>query len=166
VRYRNLSVKIILSALIASIYAVVTIALASFGYSYIQIRISEGLTPLPFLMGFPAVAGLTIGCMIANFLSPIGLADLVFGSLLTFFAAVLSWKANFGRKLVACAYPIFINAFGVSIYVSYFYGVPYFFSVLTIGIGESIAVLVVGYPLLKIIEKMSKKPPRIEASAD
>jgi len=125
------------------------------GYSWIQIRISEALTPLPFLMGFPAVAGLTIGCIAANLFSPVSLPDMVFGPLLTFFAAYLSWKANLGRKIVACAYPVLVNAFGVSLYVSSFYGVPYWLSVMTIALGEFISAVIVGYPLLSAIEKVA-----------
>lgn len=147
-------------ALTASLYAIVTIVLGSFGYSWIQIRISESLTVLPFLMGFPAVSGLTMGCVIANLFSPIGLPDIIFGPILTFFAAMLSWKASFGRKIFACVYPIILNAFGVSVYVSYFYGVSYFLSIFTIGIGESIAVILIGYPLLIALDKIWKKPAR------
>jgi len=132
-----------------------TVILGSFGYSWVQIRISEALTPLPFLMGFPAVTGLTLGCIIANLSSPVGLPDVIFGPLLTFCAALLSWKMNFGKKTVACIYPVIVNAFGVSAYVSSFYGVPYLMSVLTIGIGEFIAAVSIGYPLLRAIDRIN-----------
>lgn len=130
-----------------------TIALGSFGYSWVQIRISESLTPIPFLLGFPAVAGLALGCVIANFFSPVGLPDLIFGPLLTLCAALLSWKLNFKSRVVACIYPVLINAFGVSAYVYSFYGVPYILSVATIATGEFIAAVLIGYPLLAAIEE-------------
>jgi uncharacterized membrane protein len=139
---------------IAALYAVLTVALGSLGYSWLQVRISEALTPLPYVFGIPAVFGLFIGVVISNTFSPIGLPDLVFGSLLTLAAAVLSYKLNFGRKMVACIYPVVINAFGVSAYVSGFYGVPYGVTVLTIGFGETISAVVVGYPLLCAIERI------------
>jgi uncharacterized membrane protein len=104
-------------------------------------------------MGFPAVAGLTLGCVLANWFSPVGLADIIFGPMLTLFAAFLSWKLNFGKKVVACFYPVLVNCFGVSAYVSLFYGVPYLLSVLTIAVGELIAAVLIGYPLLTAIEK-------------
>jgi uncharacterized membrane protein len=154
---RQLSVRAIFTALIAAIYAVMTISLGSFGYSIVQIRLGEALTPLPFLMGFPAVVGLTIGCIIANLVSPVGLIDVLLGSLFTFIAAIFSWKLSFGKKILACVYPVIVNAFGVSIYLSIFYGVSYFVSVIAILIGESIAALVVGYPLLIAIEKIQNK---------
>jgi len=149
----KLSSKVAITALVASIYAITTVILGEFGYSWVQVRISEALTPLPFLMHFPAVAGLTIGCIMANLFSPVGLPDMVFGPLLTFCAAILSWRFNFGKKLVACFYPVLVNAFGVSAYVSSFYGVPYTLSVLAIATGEFIAAILVGYPLIAAIEK-------------
>jgi uncharacterized membrane protein len=143
---------------IASIYAVLTIALGPFGYSWIQVRISEALTPLPYIFGFSAVLGLTLGVVIANVFSPIGLPDLVFGPILTLLAAILSWKLNFGRRSMACLYPVVVNAFGVSAYIAGFYGVPYEMGVLSIGIGEFIAVFLLGYPLLRAIERVEWSP--------
>lgn len=149
----RLTSKIAVIALTATIYAMVTVLLGPLGYSWIQVRISEALTPLPFLMGFPAVAGLTLGCVVANLFSPIGLPDMVFGPLLTLCAAFLSWKVNFGKKLIACIYPVLVNSFGVSAYISLFYSVPYLISVVTIAVGEIVAAVLLGYPLLATIER-------------
>jgi uncharacterized membrane protein len=85
-------------SLIASTYALLTVFLGSFGYSWIQIRISEVLAPLPFLMGFPAAAGLTIGCILANLFSPVGIPDLVFGPILTLLAVHLSHSCECFRR--------------------------------------------------------------------
>jgi uncharacterized membrane protein len=147
------SLKLAVASLMAASYALLTVMLGSLGYSWIQVRISEALAPLPFLMGFPAVAGLTVGCVLANWFSPVGLPDMIFGPALTLLAALLSWKFSFSRKAVACVYPIGVNAFGVSVYVSLFYNVPYLISVATIALGESIAAMLIGYPLLVSFEK-------------
>jgi uncharacterized membrane protein len=149
----KVSLKIVLASLVATIYAVITVSLGSLGYSWIQIRISEALTPLPYLLGFPAVIGLTLGCCIANWFSPVGLPDLIFGPFLTLIGALLSWKLNFKKKIIACTYPILVNAFGASSYISVYYNVPYWVNVATVGAGEIIAVVVVGYPLLVAIER-------------
>lgn len=149
----NLSIRIAICALIASTYSVLTAILGPLGYSWLQIRIAEALTPLPFLMGFPAVIGLTIGCVVANIFSPVGIPDMIFGPLLTLFAALLSWKFNLKRMLVACAYPIIINAIGVSAYIYSFYNVPYIMSVFSIAAGEFITVVFVGYPTMRILAK-------------
>ena len=148
------SLQVSLAGLIAALYAAATVLLGDYGYSWIQVRISEALTPLPYLFGLPAVIGLTLGCIIANIFSPVGLPDLIFGPVLTLIAAALSWRFNFGKKLIACIYPVVVNAFGVSAYVAGFYGVPYEISVLTIGVGELIAAILLGYPLLRAIERI------------
>ena len=148
--------QIPLVSIIAATYAAVTVALGNLGYSWIQVRVSEALTPLPYLLGFPAVIGLTLGCTIANAFSPVGLVDLIAGPLLTLLAAVLSWKLNFRRRLVACIYPVVVNALGVSAYLAGFYGMAYEVNVLTIGVGESIAAVLIGYPLLRAIERILK----------
>ena len=146
--------QISLVTVIASTYAVTTIILGELGYSWIQVSISESLTPLPYLFGLPAVLGLTLGTLIANFFSPVGIVDIVFGPICTLVAALMTWKLNFQKRFIACLYPVFINAFGVSAYVASFYGVPYEISVLSIGIGEFIAAVIIGYPLLRALERV------------
>jgi len=152
----RLSFKIAVTTLSATAYAVLTIVLGSFGYAWIQVRVSEALTPLPFLLGLPSVVGLTLGCILANIFSPIGLPDIVFGPMMTLLAAFLSWRFNFKRKIVACIYPVLINAIGVSSYVSLFYGTPYPVTVIAIAVGEFIAAVMIGYPMLTAIERVTK----------
>jgi len=151
------SLRVVVMSIVASLYASITVALGSFGYSWIQIRVSESLTPLPFLLGPPSVAGLTLGCIIANMFSPVGLPDMIFGPMLTLLAALLSWKFSFGRKTLACIYPVLINSVGVSAYVASFYNVPYLLSMLSIAFGEFVAAVLIGYPLLRVIERISSK---------
>jgi len=150
--------RISFALIIASTYALLTVLLGPFSYSWLQVRISEALTPLPYLFGVSAVLGLTLGVVIANVFSPIGLPDLVFGPTLTLLAAVLSWRLNFGRRSMACLYPVVVNAFGVSAYIAGFYGVPYKVGVLSIGGGEIIAVFLLRYPLLRAIERVEWSP--------
>jgi uncharacterized membrane protein len=54
-----------------------------------QIRVAEALTVLPFLTR-AAVPGLFVGCLLANIFGGLGWQDIVFGSLLTLVAAVLT----------------------------------------------------------------------------
>lgn len=49
--------------------------------------------------------------------------------------------------------PIFINAFGVSLYVAPLYNFPYLLSVIWIAIGEAIATFAIGLPILRLFEK-------------
>ena len=89
---KNLTTKkVVIAAMIAAIYAVLTIVLAPISYGPIQVRLSEALTVLPALTprGIP---GVFVGCIVANIISPYGLVDLVLGSLATLIAAIASYK--------------------------------------------------------------------------
>lgn len=141
------------SSIIAAVYAATSILIGPLGYSWIQFRVGEALTPLPFILGFPAVVGLTIGCIIANLTSPVGIPDMVIGSALTLVAALLSWKLSFNKPMLACFYPILVNALGVSSYLSIFFRIPYLLTILTVGIGELVVILCIGYPTLLGLRK-------------
>ena len=78
------------AAVIAAIYALLTIVLAPISYGAVQVRISEALTVLPFFTP-AAVPGLFVGCIAANIMSPYGLADLIFGSAASLIGAIGSY---------------------------------------------------------------------------
>ena len=76
------------AAILAAVYAVLTVTLPIPQYAGIQCRLSEAFTVLPFL--FPAAApGLVVGCFIANLFSPYPL-DLIFGTAATLLACWLT----------------------------------------------------------------------------
>ena len=63
---RPLSVRrLTFSALIAAIYAVITITTGAIAYGPIQFRIAEALCILPFFLPF-TTWGLFVGCILAN----------------------------------------------------------------------------------------------------
>lgn len=82
--------RLVRGALIAAIYAVLCAALAPISYGEVQFRISEALTILPLLMP-EAVPGLFVGCLIANLIGGAGILDIVFGSLATLIAGLLTY---------------------------------------------------------------------------
>ncbi len=78
------------SAIIAALYLVITIAFAPISYSLVQFRISESLMLLAAITP-SAIPGLFIGCVIANLYGGCGFIDIVFGSVATLLAAMLTW---------------------------------------------------------------------------
>ena len=80
-------------AVIGAIYAAATYLSSVFGIAYgpIQFRLSEALTVLSAITP-AAIPGLTIGCIIGNLGSPMGLWDIIFGSLASLIAASLGYK--------------------------------------------------------------------------
>lgn len=140
----------------AALYAALTVMLAPISYGPIQLRVSEALTILPYLTP-AAIPGLFIGCLVANILGGLGIYDVVGGSLLTLFAAFLTYLvARTRRPILAPLPPILVNSFGVSFYLHLLFQLPYWFTVVYIAIGEIGACFVLGYPLLLIILRKKK----------
>ena len=159
--------KIAAAAVIAAIYAALTIALAPISYGNIQFRISEVLCILPFF--FPSsVWGLFIGCLLANLLSPYGLIDIIVGPIATLIAALVTMKL--GRlpsrdtvrtKALACLPPVISNAIlvGAAITIASASSgafLPIFAAnALEVGFGELVVMFVIGLPLLILLPRTS-----------
>jgi len=140
------------AGIIAALYTAVTFILSAISFGPLQVRIAEGLTLLPIL--FPeAIVGLFLGCLLSNILGPYGAADIVFGSLTTLTAACITYIFR-RQRIIACASPILLNAVFVSLYLHLLFAIPYWPTVLSIGLGQSIAVLGLGIPLLKLLKKL------------
>lgn len=142
--------KIAFSALIAALYAGLTLALAPISYGPVQFRVAEALTLLPFCMA-EAIPGLFIGCMIANFWGGFGLLDVVFGSTATLAAAWLTYKTP--SLWLAAVPPVIVNAVVVGGYLGVITETPLYLSMGYIGLSQAAVCFVLGIPLCKIIYK-------------
>ena len=146
------------ASLIAAIYIVLVIVQVLifpswFTFGEIQLRVAEGLTILP-LVEAAAIPGLFVGCLIANLIlsvSGFGLIDIIGGSIVTLTAAYLTSKAK--NKYLGMLPPVVLNGLLVSIWVSYFTRVPYILTVLGIGTGELLSLLIFGNLFLYAYEK-------------
>jgi uncharacterized membrane protein len=137
-------------AAIAAVYVALTLLLAPISYGPLQIRISEALTVLPIL--FPeAIPALFIGCLIGNLGSPLGLVDILGGSAVTLAAAFATYYLRRNEKL-ALLPPVLFNALMISIYVRTLLGWPYWYTAVTIGAGQAIAVFGPGLLLLRYLK--------------
>ena len=81
------------AAVIAAMYVVLTFVSSSMGLASgeIQIRLSEMLVILPAFTP-AAIPGLFLGCLLSNLLTGCTVIDIVFGSLATLVAALLSYQ--------------------------------------------------------------------------
>ena len=155
------------AALIAAIYATLTYFGSFFGLSYgpIQVRFSEALTVLPVFTP-AAIPGLTIGCFIAN-IGSFNLLDMVFGTLATLIAAILTYflrNIKWGKlPLLALFPPVIINAVVIGIEIAVFF-LPKGFSIygflisaLQVGFGQIIACYGLGIPLYLALKSQKFK---------
>ncbi|MGV8123644.1 MAG: QueT transporter family protein [Candidatus Xenobiia bacterium LiM19] len=139
------------AAMIAALYAVLTLALEPLSYGPVQCRISEALTVLP-VFSPAAVPGLFVGCFIANLMGPNGLPDVICGSLCTLLAA--SGTYHFRRRpALALLFPVLVNAFGISAYLSILARTPFWYTFVSILTGETLAVYGLGLLLIHILKK-------------
>ena len=147
---------LIQAAVIASVYATLTLALMPFSYGVMQIRISEALTLLPYFTP-AAIPGLFIGCLVANMIGPYGILDMIIGSGATLIAAVFSYLLRNKPFLVPLP-PVIANAIliGGMLYYAYSVPVPLYACMLWVGLGELIACYGLGYPLLRYLQKYKK----------
>ena len=141
------------SALIAAVYVALVLLFKPISFGAIQFRIAEALCVLPFF-SLSAVPGLALGCLLGNFFSGAAMPDVIFGTFATLLAAILSYKLRTVSKWLVCPPPILANAVIVPFVLQYAYGVTdgYFFLFATVGIGEILAVGVLGNVLLLALE--------------
>ena len=126
------------SAVIAALYAAMTLLLAPISYGPIQLRLSEAMTLLPILLP-QAVPGLFVGCLIANLYTGM-LTDIIFVSLATLLAAIGTYLLR-KKPVLAAACPVAANAVIVGLVLSMSFNLPVALTMLEVGIGELGAVL-------------------------
>lgn len=146
--------RLCLAAVIAALYAALTLGFQAISYGPVQFRVSEALTLLPVL--FPeAIPGLTVGCLISNLFNPMGatIYDIVFGTLATLIAAVCTYKLR-GSIFIKALPPVISNAVIIGLVLTYAYGIDMLWmNMLTVGFGQAVVCYVLGIPLIKLLEK-------------
>ena len=158
---KKLSVRrLVVCALLAAVYAALTVATGFMSYGNIQLRIAEALCVLPAVFPF-TTWGLFVGCVLANLVSPTGLLDVVFGSLATLVScccvSILGRGGHgMGRSIVICLMPVFWNAvvLGAMFALTGEYSwivFPAMFAVFggEVALGEAVVMFVLGLPLLR-----------------
>lgn len=155
---RKFSVRdLTLAAVIAALYATLTLILPIPQYGGIQLRVAEAFTVLPFL--FPqAIPGLAVGCLIANLIGSPMVVDWIFGTLATLLAAL--WTSKMENRWLAPLPPVICNAVIVGAEIAWFFpeGMAfwpaYAFNAFTVGLGELVACYVLGGLLLAALSKV------------
>lgn len=168
--------------MVAATYAAMTLlsvaTLQGLAWGPVQFRVSEALTSLALLTP-AAVPGLAIGCFVANLaalsitgVGPIGLLDVVFGTLATLLGALFTRRFR-GRPVLAMAGPVIANAAIVAAYLPVlvkgfgFYTVPftdidiegallpmYLFGFVSIALGQAVVVYGLGLPLAAVLRRI------------
>lgn len=155
---RSKVLELVLAAMVAAVYTVLTVFLPIPQYGEVQFRLAECMTVLPFL--FPwAAPGLIVGCFLANLLGSPFVLDWVFGTLATALACLLT--AKMPCKWLAPLPPVLCNAVIVGGEIAFFvtgsFGGPFMGAwgaiALSVGFGELAVCYGLGLPLLALLPK-------------
>ncbi len=148
-----------LVVIFSSLYSVLVVLLAPLSYGPIQLRIADCLIPLAALLGWPVIAGVTIGCFLGNayfWLSP---QDVILGTIANLFAATVIYLLR-KRKFLACVLGSLPIGIIVGSYLWVFFPPPDIFGlklplwgamIISITISTLIVVAGIGYVLLKAL---------------
>lgn len=137
------------NALIACIYAVLTLTIAPLAYSEIQFRFSEALVFLAFYHR-KWVPGLTIGCFLANLASPLGWYDLLFGTVSTIIVTMgMSYLKN---RYVAATFGAVVTGLLIGFELTLAFATPFIWNMVYVTIGEWV-VLLLGAIIFGQLEK-------------
>lgn len=123
--------------IIAALYTVISLVLAPISFGAIQFRVAEMLMPLPYY-NKKNIIGITLGCLIANLFSPMGIADITFGTAATFLACVFISKLR--NKTLVGVIAALINGIVVGAELHLILGLPLLFSCITVSVGEFVVV--------------------------
>ena len=149
-------------AVIAALYCVLTLLLQPISYGPVQFRVSEALTLLP-VFTMDAIPGLAVGCLLANLLGGCAWYDIVFGTLATLIAAILTRKTR-EKLALAEAWPVVLNGLIVGPVVYFAYDLAPGGSVIpalllkdigSVALGEAVICFVLGTILVRALRKVS-----------
>ena len=147
-----------LAAVLAAVYAALTVTLPVPQYGAVQIRFAEALTVLPFFLP-EAVPGLAVGCFVANLIGSPYALDWVVGTAATLLAAL--WTCKLQHKWLAPLPPVICNMVIVGAEIAWFEGgftsaffPAWGYNAVTVGIGELGVCLVLGPILLRAMPQI------------
>lgn len=153
---RESTKKIVVTALVAAVYATLTLSLGFISYGPIQFRIAEVMILLAFIRK-EYIIGLTLGCFLANVIGPYGVPDIVFGTTATLMSAILVYLTSKMQKkwslLIASLWPTITNAIIIGAMLNIFFGVPLILGMLQVGFGQFVVITIIGIPFFKMVNK-------------
>ena len=140
------------TALLAALYAALTVAVAPLSYGPIQFRISEALKALVIIQPW-LIPGIMAGTFVANLFSPyVGPWELIWMPLTDGLGGLLAWWI--GRRWWWAGLGVYAltTALAVGIMLHVVAGFPLWLTIGSVFIGE-IVVIPLGWPVAKSLEK-------------
>lgn len=152
-----------LASIFAALYAVLVIFLAVISFQLVQVRLADALIPFSIVFGWPAVIGVTIGCVVSNVVSPMPsvIIDVTFGSIANLIASFLAWKVgrlkrreSLVNEFLGCSAATIVITFIVGTYLAIITETELWLWWLGIGVGSLISINGLGYILIQVMKKL------------
>lgn len=149
------------AGIIAALYVVLAFIVLPVASGAIQFRPSEALTLLPLF--FPeAIPALFVGCALANLITGCTIIDIIFGSLVSLGAGILTYLTGKLIKNVKLQYfigglfPVLLNAFLLPLIWKWAYGQIDYTYMANVGfllLSQSVVIYVLGVPFCIAVKK-------------
>jgi uncharacterized membrane protein len=162
------------TAVFAALYVVINVLqMITVGnptvYGPVQLRVADCLIALAVLLGWPVVAGVTVGCFLTNAYYFLGFQDVMLGPIANLVAATLVFMLR-KHRFMACVAGALPVGLMVGSYLSIFFpflsppealnALPALAAmVISITVSSLIAIAGVGYTLLLILSRPSILEP-------
>jgi len=146
------------TALVAALYVAVTVLLSVISFGAVQLRLSEMFNYLA-LYNKRYVVAVTIGVILANFMSPTWILDVPIGGIATFLVLILcrsitEHMKNDIVKMVVTALIFAISMFTVAGQLTILYDLPFWATWFTVGVGELMSMTVGGLTIYLLNKKI------------
>jgi uncharacterized membrane protein len=137
----------------AALYSALSLLLAPFSFGPVQVRIAGMLLgAVPFL-GLAGVFGQTIGCLIVNSVSPLGLIDLV-NVIPTFVMVLIIWKLKGRNVVIGLSAYCLVTSLSIAFALNFAFGLPIVVTYFTVLVGQVIACVIGGVIVNKSLGKI------------
>lgn len=146
------------TALVAALYVAVTVLLSVISFGAVQLRLSEMFNYLA-LYNKRYVVAVTIGVILANFMSPTWILDVPIGGIATFLVLLLcrsvtKHMTNDIAKMVVTALIFAVSMFTVAGQLTILYDLPFWATWFTVGVGELLSMTVGGLTIYLLNKKL------------
>lgn len=135
-------------ALVAAMYVAISLLIPGMDYGIIQFRFSEFLVLLCFYRKDYSIS-MILACLIVNLFSPLGLYDIIFGTLATAVAVVPMYYMK--NIYLAALLPVVSNGLIVGFVLNKTLGQPLWFAMGSVALSELIIIGIIGVVIFRQI---------------
>ncbi len=146
-------------ALVAALYVAVTVVLSIISFGAVQLRLSEMFNYLA-LYNKRYVIAVTLGVVLANFMSPTWVLDVPIGGISTFLVLLICRAStkkiqNMKIRMVLTALIVTVSMFTVAAQLTIMIDLPFWPTYLSVAIGELVSMTVGGVTIYLLNKKMN-----------